>query len=72
MGGPFWKVGLGRRDSLTASRALANASIPPPTSNLSALTLSFASQGLSFEDMVTLSGMDVSMFSFQTSVVLPT
>ncbi|KAF2296419.1 hypothetical protein GH714_037867 [Hevea brasiliensis] len=56
LGGPFWNVGLGRRDSLTASRALANISIPPPTSNLSALITSFSAQGLSFKDLVALSG----------------
>ncbi|GAV62470.1 peroxidase domain-containing protein [Cephalotus follicularis] len=56
LGGPSWKVGLGRRDSLTASRALANTSIPPPTSNLSALITSFAAQNLSVKDLVALSG----------------
>ncbi|KAJ9160434.1 hypothetical protein P3X46_025835 [Hevea brasiliensis] len=56
LGGPSWEVGLGRRDSLTASRALANTSIPPPTSNLSALITSFSAQGLSLKNMVALSG----------------
>lgn len=56
LGGPSWKVGLGRKDSLTASRALANTSIPPPTSNLSALITSFSAQGLSLRNMVALSG----------------
>nr|ACI03401.1 peroxidase 1 [Litchi chinensis] len=56
LGGPSWKVRLGRRDSTTASRALANTSIPPPTSNLSALISSFSAQGLSLKDLVALSG----------------
>lgn len=56
LGGPSWKVKLGRRDSTTASGAAANASIPPPTSNLSALISSFSAQGLSLKDMVALSG----------------
>ncbi|GLT38473.1 hypothetical protein SLA2020_127210 [Shorea laevis] len=56
LGGPFWKVRLGRRDSLTASRAAANTSIPAPTSNLSALISSFSAQGLSLKDLVALSG----------------
>uniref|UniRef100_A0A2P2PVJ4 Peroxidase n=1 Tax=Rhizophora mucronata TaxID=61149 RepID=A0A2P2PVJ4_RHIMU len=56
LGGPCWLVGLGRRDSLTASRAIANTSIPAPTSNLSTLTARFAAQGLSFKDMIALSG----------------
>nr|BAM05637.1 peroxidase 2 [Eucalyptus globulus subsp. globulus] len=56
LGGPSWTVSLGRRDSITASRSLANTSIPPPTSNLSALITSFAAQGLSVKNMVALSG----------------
>jgi peroxidase len=56
LGGPSWKVGLGRRDSLTANITAANTFIPSPTSNLTALVSSFAVQGLSFKDMVALSG----------------
>ncbi|OMO50201.1 Plant peroxidase [Corchorus olitorius] len=56
LGGPSWKVRLGRRDSTTASRSAANTSIPPPTFNLSALISSFSAQGLSIKDLVTLSG----------------
>ncbi|KAK9699962.1 hypothetical protein RND81_08G207200 [Saponaria officinalis] len=55
-GGPTWDVRLGRRDSLTASRAVANKTIPAPSFNLTNLTSSFAFQGLSFKDMVVLSG----------------
>ncbi|MBA0664985.1 hypothetical protein Goklo_004913 [Gossypium klotzschianum] len=56
LGGPSWKVRLGRRDSTSASRSAANASIPPPTSNLSALISSFSAQGLSIKNLVALSG----------------
>ncbi|XVF82127.1 hypothetical protein PTKIN_Ptkin16aG0019900 [Pterospermum kingtungense] len=56
LGGPSWTVRLGRRDSTTASRSAANTSIPPPTSNLSALISSFSAQGLSIKDLVTLAG----------------
>ncbi|GMH15432.1 hypothetical protein Nepgr_017273 [Nepenthes gracilis] len=56
LGGPSWVVRLGRRDSLTANRTAANVFIPAPTLNLSALNSSFAVQGLSFKDMVALSG----------------
>ncbi|XWS08323.1 hypothetical protein CRYUN_Cryun41cG0069600 [Craigia yunnanensis] len=56
LGGPSWNVRLGRRDSTTASRSAANTSIPPPTSNLSALISSFSAQGLSIKDLVTLAG----------------
>ncbi|XP_021297004.1 peroxidase P7-like [Herrania umbratica] len=56
LGGPSWKVKLGRRDSTTASRAAANNSIPAPTFNISRLLSSFAAQGLSLKDLVALSG----------------
>lgn len=56
LGGPSWKVGLGRRDSTTANRSAANSFIPAPTLNLSALVSSFSVQGLSTRDLVALSG----------------
>ncbi|KAL7146692.1 hypothetical protein ABFS83_06G058400 [Erythranthe nasuta] len=56
LGGPDWKVKMGRRDSRTASLAAANNSIPPPTSNLNTLISSFNSLGLSTKDLVVLSG----------------
>ncbi|KAL2341523.1 hypothetical protein Fmac_009463 [Flemingia macrophylla] len=55
-GGPDWKVPLGRRDSLTANRTLANINLPAPFSNLSALKSAFAVQGLDTTDLVALSG----------------
>ncbi|GMP69572.1 hypothetical protein CsSME_00028781 [Camellia sinensis var. sinensis] len=56
LGGPDWNVKLGRRDARTASQGAANSSIPPPTSNLTALVSSFNAVGLSTKDVVTLSG----------------
>ncbi|XP_043723512.1 peroxidase P7-like [Telopea speciosissima] len=56
LGGPSWTVGLGRRDSTTASIAAANASIPAPSLNLSAIISKFKAQGLSVKDMVALAG----------------
>ena len=58
LGGPSWKVKLGRRDSITASRAAANNSIPGPNLNISALLSRFAAQGLSLKDLVALSGKE--------------
>eukprot|EP00249_Psilotum_nudum_P027083 c34374_g1_i1 orf=146-1117(+) len=55
-GGPSWNVLLGRRDSTTASLALANQRLPPPTSNVPQLVNAFSAVGLSVSDMVTLSG----------------
>ncbi|KAL6577567.1 hypothetical protein OROMI_009895 [Orobanche minor] len=56
VGGPSWTVRLGRRDSTTASRALANTDLPSTFASLDVLISSFASKGLSARDMVALSG----------------
>ncbi|XP_054818135.1 peroxidase 4-like [Prosopis cineraria] len=57
LGGPAWKVKLGRRDSKTASLAAANSgAIPSPFSSLTTLISNFKSHGLSARDMVALSG----------------
>ncbi|KAJ1695370.1 hypothetical protein LUZ63_012068 [Rhynchospora breviuscula] len=56
LGGPKYKVLLGRRDSLTASQAAANNSIPAPTLNFTRLLSNFKSHGLSLRDLVVLSG----------------
>ncbi|XP_059073866.1 cationic peroxidase 1-like isoform X1 [Cryptomeria japonica] len=56
LGGPTWRVQLGRRDSRNASLRGANSQIPAPTSNLSALISSFSNKGLSTKDMIALSG----------------
>jgi hypothetical protein len=55
-GGPSWEVQLGRRDSLTASKAAADNSLPPPTSDISTLISKFKDVGLTEKDLVTLSG----------------
>ncbi|KAL2341524.1 hypothetical protein Fmac_009464 [Flemingia macrophylla] len=55
-GGPDWKVPLGRRDSLTANRTLANQNLPAPFFNLTQLKAAFAVQGLNATDLVALSG----------------
>ncbi|KAL4587818.1 hypothetical protein LXL04_000692 [Taraxacum kok-saghyz] len=57
LGGPAWKVKLGRRDSKSASFSAANSGvIPPPQSTLSNLINRFQAVGLSAKDMVALSG----------------
>ncbi|GAA0148226.1 peroxidase [Lithospermum erythrorhizon] len=55
LGGPSWRVLLGRRDATTASSA-ATTALPPPFLSLSALIANFARQGLSVVDLVALSG----------------
>ncbi|XP_006598350.3 peroxidase 54, partial [Glycine max] len=49
-------VPLGRRDSLTANRTLANQNLPAPFFTLDKLKAAFAVQGLNTLDLVTLSG----------------
>ncbi|CAJ1962914.1 unnamed protein product [Sphenostylis stenocarpa] len=55
-GGPSWSVLLGRRDSLTANKTLANLNLPPSSSTLDELKESFTAQGLNTTDLVALSG----------------
>ncbi|GAU47115.1 hypothetical protein TSUD_403480 [Trifolium subterraneum] len=55
-GGPGWLVPLGRRDSLTANKALANQNLPGPSNALTELKSAFAAQGLNTVDLVALSG----------------
>jgi peroxidase len=56
LGGPDWKVKVGRRDSRTASQKAANDSIPPPTTNLNQLISRYSSFGLNTQELVVLSG----------------
>ncbi|XP_022760968.1 peroxidase 70-like [Durio zibethinus] len=56
LGGPSWKVRLGRRDSTTASKTLADSVLPSPFMDLPALINNFKNQGLNQRDLVALSG----------------
>uniref|UniRef100_A0A7N0RJA5 Peroxidase n=1 Tax=Kalanchoe fedtschenkoi TaxID=63787 RepID=A0A7N0RJA5_KALFE len=56
VGGPSWRVALGRRDARTASQAQANSDLPSPFANLSTLISMFAAKGLNARDMTVLSG----------------
>ncbi|KAK4419844.1 Peroxidase 4 [Sesamum alatum] len=56
VGGPFWAVPLGRRDSTTASLDAANTDIPSPVMDLPDLISAFSNKGFSAKDMVALSG----------------
>ncbi|XVF38892.1 hypothetical protein REPUB_Repub20aG0142000 [Reevesia pubescens] len=55
-GGPSWEVQMGRKDSLGASKAAATNNIPGPNSSVPILVSKFQNVGLSFNDMVALSG----------------
>ena len=56
VGGPSYAVKLGRRDSTTASRSLANAELPAFFESLESLISRFQNKGLTARDMVALSG----------------
>ncbi|KAK9934000.1 hypothetical protein M0R45_021167 [Rubus argutus] len=55
-GGPSWDVQMGRKDSFTASKSLANNNIPGPNSTVANLVSKFQNVNLSLKDMVVLSG----------------
>lgn len=56
VGGPSWTVKLGRRDSTTASKTLANTDLPLFTDDLQTLISKFKIKDLTAKDMVALSG----------------
>lgn len=56
VGGPYWDVPVGRKDSRTASYELANTNIPGSDEGLLSIISKFAYQGLSVTDVVALSG----------------
>ncbi|GMH24694.1 hypothetical protein Nepgr_026537 [Nepenthes gracilis] len=55
-GGPYWKVKLGRKDSLTASQEDSDNIMPSPRANASFLINLFQRFNLSKKDLVALSG----------------
>ncbi|XP_028768310.1 cationic peroxidase 1-like [Neltuma alba] len=56
LGGPTWRVPLGRRDSTSASLSSANSDLPAPFLDLNALIAAFAKKGFTAGEMVALSG----------------
>ncbi|KAL8161418.1 hypothetical protein V2J09_012907 [Rumex salicifolius] len=56
VGGPYWDVPMGRKDSRTASYVLSNTNIPGPNEALVSIIAKFLYQGLSVTDMVALVG----------------
>ncbi|KAF7811405.1 lignin-forming anionic peroxidase-like [Senna tora] len=56
VGGPSWTVKLGRRDSVSAYKDIANSDLPSFRDNLQVLISRFDTKGLSPRDMVALSG----------------
>ncbi|KAK2429881.1 Peroxidase 11 [Trifolium repens] len=56
VGGPYWDVPVGRKDSVTASFELANTNLPTSDESLVSIIPKFLYQGLSVTDMVALVG----------------
>ncbi|WCJ33740.1 Peroxidase superfamily protein [Euphorbia peplus] len=56
VGGPSWNVLLGRKDSTTASKSLAETELPSFKDGLDRLVSRFGNKGLNARDMVALSG----------------
>ncbi|WVZ13029.1 hypothetical protein V8G54_017559 [Vigna mungo] len=56
VGGPYWDVPVGRKDSVTANFDLANTNLPTPEESLLSIIAKFLYQGLSVTDMVALAG----------------
>ncbi|XP_057448003.1 peroxidase 11 [Lotus japonicus] len=56
VGGPYWDVPVGRKDSVTANFELAITNLPTPDESLLSIISKFLYQGLSVTDMVALSG----------------
>ncbi|EYU28923.1 hypothetical protein ABFS82_12G084700 [Erythranthe guttata] len=56
VGGPYWDVPLGRKDSKTAGYALTETNLPKADDGLIFIISKFFYQGLSVTDMVALSG----------------
>ncbi|GLT34544.1 hypothetical protein SLA2020_090530 [Shorea laevis] len=56
VGGPYWDVPLGRKDSRTAGYDLANSNLPSASEGLLSILSKFIYQGLSVTDTVALLG----------------
>ncbi|KAJ0986601.1 hypothetical protein J5N97_004957 [Dioscorea zingiberensis] len=56
VGGPYWDVPLGRKDSTTASFSAADTDLPAVNHGLVTLITKFLAKGLSVTDMVALVG----------------
>ncbi|CAH8300443.1 unnamed protein product [Eruca vesicaria subsp. sativa] len=64
VGGPYYEVSLGRRDSRVSKSSLLRAdSLPLPSSPISKLVEQFTSRGFSVQEMVALSGAHTIGFS---------
>ncbi|KAI3462980.1 hypothetical protein Pfo_019643 [Paulownia fortunei] len=63
MGGPYYTVKLGRKDSLTSRAADVEGNLPRPTMPMNQIIQIFQSKGFSVQEMVALSGAHTIGFS---------
>lgn len=64
VGGPYWEVPFGRKDSNNANLEVANSNIPDADETLVSIIQKFLYQGLSVTDMVALSGKYFTLIFF--------
>ncbi|KAH7532555.1 peroxidase 31 [Ziziphus jujuba] len=63
VGGPYYNVGLGRRDGQVSKASLVEGNLPRPTMSMDQIIQIFASRGFSVQEMVALSGAHTIGFS---------
>ncbi|XP_073156110.1 peroxidase 31-like [Henckelia pumila] len=63
MGGPFYTVKLGRKDSLTSKSVSVEGNLPRPTMSMDQIIQIFQSRKFSIQEMVALSGAHTIGFS---------
>ncbi|KAJ0095604.1 hypothetical protein Patl1_16587 [Pistacia atlantica] len=66
VGGPYWDVPVGRKDSRTAGYELATSNMPAADEGLLSIISKFLYQGLTVTDMVALSDNNVSAMDYVT------
>ncbi|KAF5739640.1 hypothetical protein HS088_TW12G00849 [Tripterygium wilfordii] len=63
VGGPYYNVPLGRRDSRFSKASVVEGNLPRPTMSMSQIIKIFESRGFSIQEMVALSGAHTIGFS---------
>ena len=63
VGGPYYKVPLGRRDGIVSRASRVEGNLPRPTMSISQILSIFAARGFSVQEMVALSGAHTIGFS---------
>ncbi|KAI3474852.1 hypothetical protein Pfo_030163 [Paulownia fortunei] len=63
MGGPYYTVKLGRKDSLTSRASYVEGNLPRPTMPMNQIIQIFQSKGFSVQEMVALAGAHTIGFS---------